>query len=48
MKGATRVIAINNDANAPIFQISDLGVVGDAVDTLRALTAKLAAAPPPA
>jgi electron transfer flavoprotein alpha subunit len=45
MKGATRVVAINNDPNAPIFQIADLGVVGDAVATVRALIAELAPVP---
>ena len=31
MKGAKRIIAINKDEEAPIFSISDLGVVGDAL-----------------
>ena len=29
MKGAKNIIAINKDAEAPIFSISDLGIVGD-------------------
>ena len=37
MKGAKRIIAINKDEEAPIFQISDLGVVGDALKILPQL-----------
>jgi len=29
MQGANTIVAINKDANAPIFEFSDLGVVGD-------------------
>ena len=38
MKGAKRIIAINKDEEAPIFQIADLGVVGDALKVIPALT----------
>lgn len=37
MKGAKRIIAINKDEEAPIFQISDLGIVGDALKILPQL-----------
>ena len=34
MKGAKSIIAINRDADAPIFKLADLGVVGDALKIL--------------
>jgi electron transfer flavoprotein alpha subunit len=37
MKGAKRIIAVNKDEDAPIFQIADLGVVGDALKVLPQL-----------
>ena len=38
MKGARSIIAINKDAEAPIFEIADFGVVGNLFDILPALT----------
>lgn len=38
MKGARSVIAINKDAEAPIFEIADFGVVGNLFDIVPALT----------
>ncbi|MDQ3645392.1 MAG: electron transfer flavoprotein subunit alpha/FixB family protein [Actinomycetota bacterium] len=43
MKGAKRIIAINKDEEAPIFQISDLGVVGDALKILPKLVEEVKA-----
>ena len=37
MKGAKTIIAVNKDEDAPIFQICDLGVVGDALQVLPKL-----------
>src|SRR5436309_1241951 len=38
MKGARSIVAINKDAEAPIFEIADFGVVGNLFDILPALT----------
>ncbi len=37
MKGSKNIIAINKDAEAPIFSIADLGIVGDVHKVLPAL-----------
>ena len=37
MKGSKRIVAINKDADAPIFRLADLGVVADALQFLPAL-----------
>ena len=38
MEGADLIIAINSDANAPIFDFAHIGVVGNAMQILPALT----------
>lgn len=42
MQEADLIIAINKDANAPIFGVADVGIVGDAHKIIPKLTARLA------
>lgn len=41
MKGAKYIIAINRDPDAPIFELADLGVVGDVLTIVPKLTERL-------
>ena len=43
MQSSENIVAINKDANAPIFEFSDLGIVGDLNKILPKLTAALRA-----
>lgn len=41
ISGADRIVAVNTDKNAPIFESADIGIVADAADVLRNLIVTL-------
>jgi electron transfer flavoprotein alpha subunit len=41
MRGASTIVAINRDPEAPIFKVADYGVVGDAHEVLPRLTEEI-------
>ncbi len=42
LKGNPFIVAVNKNAKAPIFQVAEVGIVGDILEIMPILTEKIA------
>jgi electron transfer flavoprotein alpha subunit len=46
MRSSDTIVAVNTDADAPIFKVADFGIVGDMFDALDAFVKRFSQASP--